>query len=283
MKTAIVLCLDSYYVEPAAVFLESFADNYHYRKDIDIVCVMPEADAEGFEKLKSLVNLDLRFVLHLVSVPDSAYPWMQNLFVESKPIRPTVWYRLFLGSLLKDYDRAIYFDPDILIVNDVQPILDHPMRSNFLATYDTVGVPYLYNLHSGHMAHFVTGVLMMNLNWWRDSGIEDKFREDIETNGPHDLLDEYLMNKYLKDEWYPLPLSFNFHSFETDAHGVPNWDVSYLPMHFYRHAIVFHFAGPLKPWNYEETLKVRDKSVLGGEWRRRRTLIGTKRKPRSLI
>jgi len=283
MKTAIVLCLDSNYVEPAAVFLESLAENYHFRKEIDIACVMPVEDSAGFETLKSLVNLDLRFNLKLYTVSESDYSWANNLSVDGKKIPKTVWYRLFLGSILKDYEKAIYFDPDILIVDDIQPILDHPMRNKFMAAYDVVGVPYLYNLHRGTVSHFVTGVLILDLNWWRSSGIENQFQDDVEKFGPDELLDEYLMNKYLKDVWYPLPFSFNFHAFTTDAHGVPDWDSTYLPWHFYKHAIAFHFAGPVKPWNYSTVITKEDTSRLGSEWRRRREILGTKRNPRPLI
>lgn len=273
MSTAIVVCTDSGYIEQTAVLFQSFADNYYYRKDIDLICVMPEDSASGFDRLPDLLNLDLRFNLKLVKASNKDFGWLSNLKIGDKSIPPALWYRCFLGSLLPEYERAIYLDPDTLIVKDVQPLLDYPMHGALLATYDTVGVPWLYNLDSKNsLAHFVSGVLIMDLDWWRSSGVEGLMKDELLSDGPHDLLDEYLLNKYVKDQWYPLPPTFNFHSYMEDLHGVPDWDSTYLPTSFYENAIVFHFSGQIKPWNMEEIAQKSDTSKLGSLWRERHRL-----------
>lgn len=288
MKTAIVLCIDANYVEPAGVFLESLAENYHYRRDLDVVCVMPASDSDGFKRLKDITNLDRRINLQVKLIDDDKYPWLVGLSVDDRAagprkLPPSLWYRLLLGSILEEYDKAIYFDPDILIMNDVQPILDYPMKAELMATFDTLGIPNVYNLPNKHKVHFVSGVLILDLNWWRSSGIEDKFKNDLLENGPNELMDEYLLNKYGIDNWFPLPISFNFHAYKTNEYGIPDWDSSFLPTHTYKTAIVHHFAGQLKPWNFKKIAGIHDTSLLGAEWRRRHSLLGTKRKPRPLI
>ncbi len=280
MKTAVAICLDANYLEPAAVFLESFSENYHYRYGVDLICVMPEEDAHAFSELESMVQLDLKLTLKLVKVSKNKFSWLKELYVLDKHFPASVWHRLFLGSILEDYDKVIYFDTDILIVDDVQPIFNYPMYGKLMAVYDAnIGLPYLYNVHRGHISHFISGMFIADLNWWRDSGIEKKFEEDIKQNGPHELMDEYLLNKYAIADWHALPTTFNFCFFNFDAYGVPNWDSSGLPLHF-KHAIAIHYAGPIKPWNFNE-IAGTDTSRLGAEWRRRRDEI-VNRNPRDI-
>lgn len=277
MRTAIVTCIDANYIEAAAVFFESFSENYHYREELDLVCVMPEADADAFKVLQSMVNLDKRLKLSVSLVSDDMFPWIVNAAVGDRwKHSKAAWYRLLLGSILPNYDKAIYFDPDILIVDNVQPILDHPMHNKFLAVYDTVGVPYFYKMSRGEIAWLTSGVLIIDLNWWRSEGIEELFKADLQANGSDELIDEYLLNKYLKPYWHPLPVTFNFYAFKVDEYGVPNFDESYLPV-YYKHAIAFHFAGRVKPWTFEEYIKKEDPSRLGKEWMRRLEIVRRRR------
>lgn len=266
MKTAIVTTIDANYIEPAAVFFESFSDNYHNYKELDIVCVMPEEDAGAFDELAAMVNLDKRLKLKVRLVSPDRYRWTEEAAVGDRwKHSKAAWYRLLLGSILDDYDKAIYFDPDILIVDNVQPILDHPMYNKFMAVFDTVGVQYFYSKGRGDVGWLTSGMLIIDLNWWREAGVEEWFREDVAANGSDELIDEHLLNKYLKPYWHPLPVTFNFYAFVKDAHGVPDFDQSYLPV-YYKHAIVMHFAGRVKPWTFKEIVTIDDPSDLGARW-----------------
>lgn len=273
MRTAIVTCIDANYIEAAAIFFESFSENYHSREELDLVCVMPEEDLEAFNSLAAMVRLDKRLTLKVSLVASGKYVWTEEAAVGDRwKHSKAAWYRLLLGSILEDYDRAIYFDPDILIVDNVQPIIDHPMHNKFMAVFDTVGVQYFYNKGRGDTAWLTSGVLIIDLNWWREAGIEDLFKKDLEENGSDELIDEYLLNKFLKPYWHPLPVTFNFYAFKTDEYGVPDFDSSYLPV-YYKHAIAFHFAGRVKPWTFDEIIGKEDPSKLGQEWMRRREIL----------
>ena len=262
------MTIDSSYIEKAAVFIESFSENYHHYKELDFVVLMPEEDISSFNQLLSLVRVNQRINLRGRAIQSSKYKWIEKATVKDPRYSKVVWYRLILGSALKEYNKVIYFEPDMLVVDNVQPILDHPLHNNVMAVYDVTGVQYQYAKGRGETAWFTTGVLILNLDWWRENKIERTLVADLEKNGADELTDEHLFNKYLKDYWHPLPITFNFYAYDSDAHGVPNWDSSYLPA-FYKHAIVHHFVGPVKPWNYENFDDKADPSRLGAEWRRR--------------
>lgn len=269
MKTAIVLTLDANYIEYAAVFLESLSDNYHHKDDIDVVCIMPEEDAKAFNDLRGLVNLDKRLNLMVRLVGSELYKWTEeslgrdDLYQHSK----VLWYRLFLGSILHDYNKAIYFEPDMLVVDNVYPIISHPMYNKFMAVYDVIGVPYEFGKGRGDVAWMTTGTLIIDLDWWRDADIESLLVADLKANGFDEILDEDLFNKLLKPYWHPLPLGFNFYLFTRDAYGVPDYDSSPLPL-YHKHAIVYHFPGRVKPWTYKEIITKTDYSRITAEWYR---------------
>jgi lipopolysaccharide biosynthesis glycosyltransferase len=278
MRTAIVTTIDANYIEPAAVFFESFSENYHNHKELDIVCVMPEEDASAFNELEAMMQLDKRLKLKARFVSPNEYKWTEEAAVGDRWAHSkAAWYRLLLGSILHDYDKAIYFDPDVLIVDNVQPILDHPMYNKFMAVFDTVGVQYFYSKGRGDVGWMTSGMLIIDLNWWREAGVEDWFKEDVAANGSDELIDEYLLNKYLKPYWHPLPVTFNFYAFVKDEFGVPDFDQSYLPV-YYKHAIVMHFAGRVKPWTFKKIVLKEDPSRLGQEWVRRRKVIRDRNK-----
>jgi lipopolysaccharide biosynthesis glycosyltransferase len=273
MKTAIVTCIDANYVEAAAVFFQSFSDNYHYREELDLVCVMPEEDAEAFDELVSMLHLDKRLKLHPKFVASGAYTWTEEAAVGDRwKHSKAAWYRLLLGSILDDYDKAIYFDPDVLIADNVQPIIDHPMYNKFMAVFDTVGVRYFYSKGRGDVAWLTSGMLIIDLDWWREAGIEELFKQDVKENGSDELIDEYLLNKFLKPYWHPLPVTFNFYAFKIDEYGIPDYDSSYLPV-YHKHAIVYHFAGRVKPWTFQEIVHKDDPSRVCAEWFRYRDIV----------
>jgi lipopolysaccharide biosynthesis glycosyltransferase len=189
------------------------------------------------------------------------------------------WYRLFLGSVLSDYEKVIYFDVDALIVDNVQPILDHPMYSPFMATVDVTGFEIMFLKSRGETPRLHAGTLIADLNWWRSSGIETEFKEAMEEWDSTLGSDEDLLNRNLtiRSNWTLIPFTFNFLFFTRDAHGIPDFDSSEsLPL-YYKHAIMIHFASQIKPWNYKKIIGQEDPSRLGAEWRRREQLVKSRK------
>lgn len=276
MKTALVTIFDAGYIEQAAVFMDSVSENYHSHEELDLLCMLPEESAESFNELKDLVDLDPRINLKLVVVPTSEYGWLSEKTAGHWGTA-TTWYRLFLGSLLPEYDKAVYLDVDMLVVENIQPLLNHPMHNKFMSVMDTLGVEYLYQKTRGDVAYLTDGVFIVDLGWWRESGIEDVFKAHIQDNQPEILVEEHVLNTYIKPYWHPLPFTFNYYMFKRDRHGVPDFDEGILPVH-YKHAIIFHFAGKVKPWTYEDVIVGRqDESNLGAEWRRRLEVVRSRR------
>lgn len=270
MKSCISLVFDETLTVPAAVLIQSISDNYHDNEGLDIVCCIPGESSAVFKKVTSMLKIRPRIKVKLVSVNKKAFPWLDTLDASTSDhwAPPIERYKLFLGSFLPDYDKVIYFDTDMLVVNNIQPILDHPQYREFMAVVDVSGTEFQFLKSRGELAYLNNGVMIIDLNWWRDTGIEKIMLNHLE-NSPHvRVASEEMCNIYLKDYWYPLPFTFNFYKFSRGNDEIPNYDESVgLPEH-YKHVIAFHFAGQEKPWNFKEIVKREDTSLLGQKWRR---------------
>jgi lipopolysaccharide biosynthesis glycosyltransferase len=276
MKTAIAIVFDANYIEKAAIFIDSLSENYHGSEKLDITCVVPEYESKAFDDLKKLVSITPRIHLIKVVYPKDLSDWISGAVKQRFSWVPSMtWYRLFLGTVLPDYDKVIYFDVDALVVDNIQPILDHKMYSPFMATVDVTGFEIMFLKSRGELPRLHAGTLIADLNWWRDSGIEDEFRAameewDLTLGSDEDLLNR---NETLRSNWTLIPFTFNFLFFTRDAYGIPDFDSSEsLPL-YYKHAIMIHFASQIKPWNYKKIVGKEDPSRIGAEWRRREALI----------
>lgn len=271
-KTCISLLFDKHVVLQAATLIQSISDNHFLNYNLDIVCCISGDSEQIFDEVRSLVDVKSKINLELVSINEDNFPFIKRL----KEVKTNHWAtdpavelgKLFLGSYLKNYDKTIYIDCDVLAVNNVQPLLEHPMLGNVMCVVDTTSTEFCGVKVPSHRAYFNNGVVIADLNWWRDSKIEDTFLNHIEEVKFVAMGAEELYNVYLAAEMYPLPFTFNFYQFTRDKDGIPDFDESVsLPAH-YNSAILIHFGGAAKPWNYKEKTKKEDVSLMGSRWRK---------------
>lgn len=261
MRTVILITFDEEYFTCAAVFLKSLSDNYN-GSALDVVCLVTEELLSAESKFKSLIeasNLNVKFTRSpaegdLLVDGDNYLGWTNEM----------VWYRLIISDVLQEYDKVIYFDVDMLVLRDIQPILEYPMYQKFMATLD-LSAGDIDILGWKDYAYFNAGMFIADLNWWRESGIENKFRDYISTQKKTAFAEQDAMNILLKDVWGVLPISFNFYYFVWDEYGIPDWDQTILRSHA-KDPLVVHYVGSVKPWNYLDVTGKEDVSKFGTSW-----------------
>lgn len=95
----------------------------------------------------------------------------------------SIYYRLFIASLFPQYDKAIYLDADMLILDDVSKIYDVEMNDNLLiavrdevvASDEVLRKYSLLQIGIDYDFYFNSGMLVMNLREMRKAKIEEKF------------------------------------------------------------------------------------------------------------
>ena len=163
--------------------------------------------------------------------------------------------RFLLPSMLPNLDKVIYLDCDLVVckdlkslwktdVNDVAVAMAPDLLYQDKATLRRLGV--------NNGKYLNVGVIVMNLDYWRNHDVQNRLLEYILDKG-NELIynDQDALNVILQKERIQLPVKYNV----TPYHY--NKNLEYYPavlreeIHKSRlNPIIFHYLGPTKPWSF---------------------------------
>lgn len=238
MSYSIFTSFDEGYFETAAVMISTMSDNYFGSEKLKVYCLVPSNLIPFQDKFLDIIrhpsNLDVVF--------KTTTGYLEN--IESKIgsndigvewITPNCFHRIFIASAFPELDKAIYIDPDIVVMRNIQPILDFPLYNKIIAHVEIMPPDGV----SKDSNYFNNGVYITDLNFWRNNLLEQQMLDFMHVNGMSKHTEQDLMNIFLKDYLYPLPRTMNLFSYQDH-------------INFFREAtpdpILVHFVGPLKPW-----------------------------------
>ena len=124
-------------------------------------------------------------------------------------ITAATYMRYFIPEILPDVDKVIYLDTDLIVRKDLSPLYDTDVSGYPLAA---VREPYMerkYRRRCGippNTPVFNAGVLLMNLKYWRETGLGQKALEYSLKTGRND---QKTLNKLLVGNFLPLNLTWN--------------------------------------------------------------------------
>jgi lipopolysaccharide biosynthesis glycosyltransferase len=162
--------------------------------------------------------------------------------------------RLQLPSVLKDIDRVVYLDCDLVVLNDIATLYDTDLSDFPLAAcldFWLTGAPPFappgWDVGEWHKflnevvsladwkTYFNAGVLVMDLNRFRDTGLVHAAEEFLEqTNYKTPFVDQEALNHVVDGAFVRLDSRWNV--LAALGHSNP-W--------------IIHYAGPNKPWSCE--------------------------------
>jgi hypothetical protein len=138
----------------------------------------------------------------------------------------------------KEFIKCLYLDIDTYIVSSLQPILDFPLNRAIAANqFENGEAKDLFGTHNA--TYFSAGLMLMNLKEWRSLGITDELIALISKFPKLPRGDNDILNIYFRENWQPLPLSFNFMA-EIALNG-----------HLHNNKVspkILHLVGSRKPW-----------------------------------
>jgi lipopolysaccharide biosynthesis glycosyltransferase len=265
MRTAVVTSFDKNYYEHSMVFMKSLGLNYH-GLSLDVICLVP-AELLPLEKEyaktvnQSNLNIQFRSSKDFDEFSDAGNAW------DFHYISKNCSHRLFIGSILPDYDEAIYIDPDTVVRRDFSAILNYPRRGKFLAVIEPVNTA-ARSFNDIDRPYFNNGVFIADLTYWRDENIEGKMIEWTMKNGQTSFPDQDVMNAILLDVLSPLSLNFNFFSWVAEANQHTAQE--------FNDPLIVHFVGREKPWIFKN--KINFNRYYGDWWKYHEILTASPRK-----
>lgn len=158
------------------------------------------------------------------------------------------YFRLFIETTFPQYDKAIYLDCDVILLNDIAKLYDIDIGDNLIgAAYEQntsrapmftdyveniIGIPYY--------TYFNSGVMIMNLKEIRKFKLKEKFLNMLTTYNFDSLApDQEYLNVICHGRVKYLPTGWNKHSFPEAPEGELN---------------LCHYALANKPWHYADTI-----------------------------
>lgn len=176
---------------------------------------------------------------------------------ETDHVSEAAYYRLMVGKLLpKELDRILYLDCDIIVNKSLCNLYTTDLTGKACGViideaeymdkhYNRIGLDKkLYH-------YFNSGVLLINLDYWRNHDIDNRCMSYIARNKERLAFhDQDTLNMVVKDEVSFLPLTYNFQSAFLFKAILPSFSKAMQSeiTDTAPNAKIIHFTGPSKPW-----------------------------------
>lgn len=155
------------------------------------------------------------------------------------------YYRMAIPKLIPA-GKALYLDCDILVTSDLSSlfaldIADYPLA----AVKDPVFQPLNKLGMSDDAVYFNSGVMLLNLDYWRNKNLAQKALDFLRDNGEKiTYADQCALNAIVDGNFIELDKKFNFQAGHLDVmNNVPSINNT-LPS-------IIHFTGSIKPSHYQ--------------------------------
>lgn len=254
MKFDVAFSADKAYVPHVATSLTSLLHNSEDPSQVRIHFLYQKGlDEKTLRRLERyVVGLGADFQAHPI-----AEQQLEQLPVTDR-ISVAMWNRIFLPDLLPNVERVLYVDADTIIMQPLDELWQLDLDGFALAAVDNVLEKRFQSRpcelgFATDQSYFNSGVLLINLDWWRERGVTHDILT-FATDRTRVLLwpDQDALNVLLGKHRLPLSPSWNA---QNSLFFLP-LATEYFSESDIRRACkrpaILHFEGPgfAKPWHF---------------------------------
>ena len=243
----IFFAVDDGYIPFLAVTIQSIkentTDNYLYNLRV----LYTNISKENIERIQKLAedNIVIEFVdlnYYIDRIKDKLYT--RDYYSKS------TYFRLFLPNLYPDYDKILYLDSDIVVLDDVAKLYNINIKNSLVGAATEETAIYTSEIKnyakrvigvSDNKHYFNAGVLLMNLKEMREFGFQEKFLYLLEKNIYSVAQDQDYLNrmckgrvKYINQMWNKSPAP------------IQNVNINKIK--------IIHYTLARKPWHNDSVL-----------------------------
>ncbi len=237
---------DDRFVRYTVVSLKSLIENANPKREYVIHILNAGLSNENQALLSELNNKQFEIVFsdvrdHLAEL-SSLLP-IRDYYTK------TTYYRFFIAEMFPNYKKAIYLDSDTIVLGDISKLFDTNISDFYVgACHEQVMIQepiygkYVESaLGISRMSYFNAGVLLMNLDLFREKEVLKEFSKLLSKYTFVVTQDEDYLNVILKDHIYWLDQSWNAETFK--AIPVKDKDLK-----------IIHYVMVNKPWHYPDCM-----------------------------
>lgn len=235
-KTCLVTAMDADFISPTEVLLRSVDDNYKGEQKLDVYVLVPEK-LLAFTFATEFENINVNLLAPVQDSNEEAALLIQKMYHSTYKSRLSgaSMYRFYMADVIKNYKKAVYIDADCIVARDIDPLLEYPLVTP-MAAFPEVQLDFEDNPSFSGSSYFNSGVMVVDLNYWRSHRMSSKLvqvgQKFTDWTGSSD---QDVLNYIFKNNWTPLPMSYNYL-----INIYKNIEL--------KNPLVVHWAGKQKPW-----------------------------------
>lgn len=251
--------IDANFMQHCAVTLVSLFEN-NKSADICVHIVAPSLSEENQQILRNLVasyGNDIRFYF-----PPEDLLSCFAIKKFGKRISMATYYRCMFSAILPDdVEKVLYLDCDIVVLGDISEFWNTDLSGCGAACIEDIGKDederYERLHYDRSYSYFNAGVLLINLDYWREHKVDKQCVKYFQTYPERILFnDQDLLNVVLHKDKVFVPLKWNmqdgFYRYGMDK-KVADWNSFREEL---LHPVILHYTNK-KPWNYDSMHPLR--------------------------
>lgn len=264
-----VICFDNNYSHTAGALIQSIVDHSDNENKYELFLFCDQVTGNNKKNLASIIenreNFRIRFV-------DTSALFDSSQMHTSEYFTAATYARLFIPTVLRNYERVVFIDSDMVVEDDVAKLHKIDLGGKKLgAVKDLVMEGFVKFKHElpkkfkGHTAesylieylgmknpdnYFQAGLLIMDIEKIKSDLVCEKMVRTIYEK-KYWYHDQDILNKVFEGEVCYIDMSWNvYHGNGTTERFFPNLKLkSYLSfLEARRNLKAVHFAGDQKPW-----------------------------------
>lgn len=211
----ILLITDNKYIMPTGVLMYSIGHNnsesIHFHLIVDET--FKKESREPLKKIAFKFSNDISFYVFTKELIEK-FPFGRDN--QPKQVSIATYYRLFAAEILpKDLHKVIYLDGDMIVRKSIRPLWDVDLQGYAIGVVNDQNekrhcnskrLPY--PMENGY---FNAGMLLINLDFWREHKCLDTFMQFVDENAELILWhDQDVLNSVFFDCKKNVPITYNF-------------------------------------------------------------------------
>lgn len=209
MSLSVVYSSDNNYAQHVGVSMISLFQNNKSFDNISVYLIENNISPDNKKNLEFICKKYNR-IINFIDINEFSDRLKLNM---RNPISINAYARLFLSSVLeKSVDKVIYLDCDSIINDSLSELWNKDISNYYVAgVCDTVGTNTKLRINIDlNSAYINSGMLLINLEKWREENIEEKFVEFIDAyNGQVFHHDQGTINGVLNEKVLLLHPKYN--------------------------------------------------------------------------
>lgn len=211
----IVACTDHGFVMPYGVLFKSICVNNSSNINFHVIVdgTFTDDDKEDLESIISS-NPNNKIIYYYVS--QDILDMLPTFPTGPSHVVSTTYLKLFFADILpKNLDKVLYLDGDMIVRKSLDDLWNTDISEVAVGYVVDQGYAQIkwYNTleYPSELAYFNTGMILINLKYWREHQAKERFLEFIREHPERIFIREQdVMSYTFREEKIELPLTYNF-------------------------------------------------------------------------